>query len=122
MENTNQDIERLRRQFLSCRKLLTALGDETRQHLLLMMLGGRCGGSRVAELAGRTNLSRPAVSHHIQILKDAGVVKARREGTYIYYYLDPDEDELGRMAELFQTMRDMVKNAPDRRGDDEQEV
>ena len=39
---------------------------------------------------GGTGLSRPAVSHHLKLLKDAGVVKVRREGTRNYYYLDPD--------------------------------
>ena len=51
------------------------------------MLGGQCGGSRVVDIAEKTNLSRPAVSHHMQILKDAGIVKTRKEGTYVYYYL-----------------------------------
>ncbi|CAI3251434.1 zinc-binding dehydrogenase [Enterococcus cecorum] len=38
----------------------------------------------------KTHLSRPAVSHHIKILKDAGVVEMRKEGTKNYYYLETD--------------------------------
>lgn len=36
----------------------------------------------------KTHLSRPAVSHHLKILKEAEIVNLRREGTKNYYYLD----------------------------------
>lgn len=80
MENTPQDLAQLRREFQQCRKLFTAFGDETRQDLLCVLLACDCRGLRSAELAGRTHLSRPAVSHHLQVLREAGVVKARKEG------------------------------------------
>ncbi len=121
MENTVQDIERLKREFHSCQKLLTALGDETRQHLLLIMLGGQCGGSRVVDIAEQTHLSRTAVSHHIQILKDAGIIKSRKEGTLIYYYLNPRDSEIKRMIRLFQDVQRFMKNVPDRSGNEEEE-
>ena len=78
------------REFQECRTLFTALGDETRQYLVCILLNCGCGGIRVAQLAERTNLSRPAISHHIQILKRAGIVASRREGTQIYYSLAPE--------------------------------
>lgn len=71
MKNTREDILRLEKELRACQKILTAIGDETRQHLLCIMLQGECRGSRVIEFAEKTNLSRPAVSHHMQILKDA---------------------------------------------------
>lgn len=72
--------EELSNRFIQCQRTLTAVGDEVRQHLLLVMMHyGDCNGIRVGELAARTNLSRPAVSHHLRILKDAGIVKMRRE-------------------------------------------
>lgn len=117
MENTVQDIERLKREFHSCQKLLTALGDETRQHLLLIMLGGQCGGSRVVDIAEQTHLSRTAVSHHVQILKDAGIIKSRKEGTLIYYYLDPKDSEIKKMIRLFQDIERITERVPDRSGD-----
>lgn len=116
MENTLQDIEQLRNGFQACQKILTALGDENRQRLLCIMLGGDCGGSRVVDIAEKTNLSRPAVSHHMQILKDAGIVKVRKEGTYVYYYLDPDETEIEKMIALFSNIRRIMRNVPDRSG------
>lgn len=118
MENTLQDIEQLRNGFQACQKILTALGDENRQRLLCIMLGGDCGGSRVVDIAEKTNLSRPAVSHHMQILKDAGIVKVRKEGTYVYYYLDPDETEIEKMIALFSNIRRIMRNVPDRSGED----
>ena len=83
------------------------------------MLSGKCSGSRVVEIAEKTNLSRPAVSHHIQILKEAGIVKARKEGTLIYYYLAPESEDIGRIVTLFQDIQRIMVNVPDRSGEDE---
>ena len=75
------EIQQLAEEFTSCRKILLALGDENRQHLIIEMVGiGKCSGVRVGEITERTHLSRPAVSHHLQILKGAGLAKMRREG------------------------------------------
>lgn len=118
MENTLQDIEQLSLRFQSCQKLFTALGDENRQRLLCIMLGGECSGGRVVDIAEKTNLSRPAVSHHMQILKDAGIVKARKEGTLVYYYLAPEKKEIEKMIELFSDIQRIMQNVPDRSGED----
>ena len=106
----------LEEEFKNCRKLLNAIGDEVRQHLLCVMLESPCSGSRVIDIAKRTNLSRPAVSHHMQILKDAGLVKSRKEGTCIYYYLEPDDHEIKRLAALMQDILAIMKELPDRGG------
>lgn len=107
-------IQALQEEFLACRKLFTALGDETRQELLCALLAGPCQGSRGVELAEKIHLSRPAVSHHLQILKEAGIVRARREGTYIYYYLNPQDGEIQRVLRLFQSIQQAMASAPDR--------
>lgn len=117
MENTVGDIEKLREEFKSCGKFLTAIGDETRQYLLCIMLTSGCGGSRVVDIAKKTNFSRPAVSHHMQILKDAGIVKTRKEGTLIYYYLEPAESEIEKMLLLLNDIKRVSENLPDRSGD-----
>lgn len=70
--------------------VLQAIGDPTRLHIMLSMMQLPCqtqGGARVGDITQRTNLSRPAVSHHLKILKDAGVVGMREDGTKNYYYL-----------------------------------
>ena len=109
MENTIADIVRLEKEFRSCQRVLTAIGDETRMHILFIMLNRSCSGQRVVDIAAKTNLSRPAVSHHMQILKDAALVKARKEGAYIYYYLEPQPDQVEK--------RIIMINAPDRIGE-----
>lgn len=114
MENTPEEIQKLEQEFKASRKLLNALGDETRQHLICIMLEGECSGARVVEIAKKTNLSRPAVSHHMQILKEANIVKQRKEGTCIYYYLDPDKEEILRMIKLFQDIQTIMSKVPDR--------
>lgn len=69
------DIKTLATVFAACQKILLAFGDENRQHLILeMMQMGQCEGVRVGEITARTNLSRPPVSHHLRILKDAGIL------------------------------------------------
>ena len=86
MELNNIDIEMMKEQFKSCQNMLTAIGDETRQYLLLQVLGD-CRGRRVVDIADRMKLSRAAVSHHIRILRMKGLVRWRRSGKAIYYVL-----------------------------------
>ena len=109
----------LAEEFASCTKILTALGDETRQHLILeMMRHEDCSGVRVCEITEKTNLSRPAVSHHLQILKDAGIVKMRKEGTKNYYYFDPEMESFEKLVAALQLAMDISKTLPDRSGED----
>ena len=64
-----------------------ALGDETR--LAIIGLLGRAGRELcVCEIEGRFALSQPTISHHLKVLRDAGLVTASRRGTWVYYALD----------------------------------
>lgn len=110
-----QDIKKLAIEFKQCRKILLALGDENRQHLILeMMQTGECGGVRVGAITEKTNLSRPAVSHHLQILKDAGLIKMRREGTKNYYYFDADTEAMNQLLQMLTHAKHIMENLPDR--------
>ena len=60
-------IEQISNDFIRCRKLLIAIGDETRQTIITVLMGS-CSALRVGEITERTHLSRPAVSHHIRIM------------------------------------------------------
>lgn len=119
MQNTLEDVRRLEREFKACQKILIAIGDDTRQHLLCIMMQSKCSGSRVIDIAEQTNLSRPAVSHHMQILKEAGMVKSRKEATCIYYYLGPEASQINNLITLFCDIREFMKNVPDRSGSDD---
>lgn len=110
-----ETVAALARGFSTSTRMLTAIGDETRQHIMLeMMQIGRCSGVRVGEITERTNLSRPAVSHHLKILKEAGIVKVRKEGTKNYYYLDPETETLDQLIHTLQLARALSQALPDR--------
>lgn len=99
-------------------KMLIAIGDETRQHLILeMMKTGDCSGVRVGEITEKTNLSRPAVSHHLQIMKDAGIVKVRKEGTMNFYYFDPEMAALEKLISTLELAKEISQSLPDRSGE-----
>lgn len=104
-------------EFKACQKAFAAIGDETRQHIILSMLEGECNGMRVGEITKRSSLSRPAVSHHIKILMEAGIIGMRREGTRNYYFVDYSLTELNKIEKLFTHIRELVKEAPNRSGE-----
>ena len=109
------EIQQLAAELTSCRKILLALGDENRQHLIIEMVGiGKCSGVRVGEITERTHLSRPAVSHHLQILKGAGLVKMRREGTKNYYYFDADAKAMNGLLRMLMHAKRIMEDQPDR--------
>jgi len=112
------EVRKLADELESCQKILTALGDEVRQHLILQMMthGKDCNGMRVPEITELTHLSRPAVSHHLQILKDAGIVKMRREGTMNYYYFASD-NAIEKLIATLQHANEIIKALPDRSGE-----
>lgn len=112
-----EKVSLLANEFKACQKTLLALGDQNRQHLILeMMQMGECGGVRVGAITEKTNLSRPAVSHHLQILKDAGLIKMRREGTKNYYYFDADAKALDRLLQMLTHAKEIMEALPDRSG------
>jgi DNA-binding transcriptional ArsR family regulator len=64
-----------------------ALGDPTRRAIFERLA---MGPSSVGELAGELPVSRPAVSQHLRVLKDAGLVFDKADGSRRLYQLDPD--------------------------------
>jgi DNA-binding transcriptional ArsR family regulator len=66
-----------------------ALGDPTRRRLLeLLSAGEQPVGALVEALQTRSSISQPAVSQHLKVLRDAGLVAVRAEGTRRFYSLD----------------------------------
>lgn len=93
-------IEEITSKFKECRKAISATGDETRQLILITLLESDFNGIRVGEITEKTHLSRPAVSHHLKILKEAEIVNVRREGTKNYYYFDSKKSQWKSLTEL----------------------
>lgn len=112
-----EEIQTLSDEIKGTREILTALGDEMRQHLILtMMQEGNCSGMRVNDIAAKTRLSRPTVSRHLRILKNAGIVKMRREGTRNYYYFDADMEAMDRLTGMLNHAKTIMQALPDRSG------
>jgi DNA-binding transcriptional ArsR family regulator len=65
---------------------LSALADPTRRHVFEEL---RRGPRTVGKIAARMPVSRPAVSQHLGVLKKAGLVADRADGTRRVYYIDP---------------------------------
>lgn len=109
----------LQRHFHDCLPLFIALGDEVRLSILEVLaekalanpLPSGCvefeqNALNVNEITQKTSLSRPAISYHLKILKDAGMIGMRQEGTSNYYYLNMRESnrklmDLGYRLEEF---------------------
>ena len=66
--------------------MLDALGDPTRRAVLQLLRGAE---RPVGELAAQLPVSRPAVSQHLRVLREAGLVAERRDGTRRLYRVDP---------------------------------
>jgi DNA-binding transcriptional ArsR family regulator len=67
-------------------KVYTALGDEHRQRILLTFSPGE--RLNVGQIVEVSTLSRSAVSHHLKILRDAGVLQSRKEGKEVYFWIN----------------------------------
>ena len=70
----------------SADRVLSALHDATRRAVLERL---RDGPRPVGEIARGLPVTRPAVSQHLKVLRDAGLVADRSEGTRRIYYIDP---------------------------------
>jgi DNA-binding transcriptional ArsR family regulator len=66
---------------------LASLADPTRRRIFERL---RAGPAAVGTIANGLPVSRPAVSQHLKVLKEAGLVNDRPEGTRRVYYIDPD--------------------------------
>jgi ArsR family transcriptional regulator, arsenate/arsenite/antimonite-responsive transcriptional repressor len=75
-----------------------ALGDPVRLRLV-SLIGARQGGEVcVCDLTSAFDLSQPTISHHLKVLREAGLIDSQRRGTWVYYRLVPAA--LERMAGL----------------------
>jgi ArsR family transcriptional regulator len=75
-------------------EIAKALGDPIRLQLV-DVLRGHAGKVCVCELVPLFDLSQPTVSHHLKVLRDAGLVSSERKGLWAYYYVLPEAlDEL----------------------------
>jgi ArsR family transcriptional regulator len=81
-------------------EVFKALADPTRREILRLLRGGEM---TAGELAARFDMSKPSVSHHFNVLKQAELIGSRRDGQQIYYFLNTTvmEDVLSIVWDLF---------------------
>ena len=81
------DVERAQAEQMAA--LAKALADPVRLQLV-DVLRKHAGKVCVCELVPLFDLSQPTVSHHLKVLRDAGLVDSERRGLWAYYYVIPD--------------------------------
>jgi len=95
---------------------ITALADPTRRSIFERL---RRGPRAVGELAAGLPVSRPAVSQHLRVLKEAGLVSERRDGTRRLYRIEPEG--LEELREYFERFWDEALEAFKEAAEREQE-
>lgn len=70
-------------------KVFKALGDPVRLRLLSMIASRDGGEICVCELTPAFELSQPTISHHLKLLRQAGLVDCERRGTWVFYWVVP---------------------------------
>ena len=82
-------------------RVFKLLADETRFRILLHLF--RCGELNVTELCRRLNQSQPAVSHHLALLRVAGLIEVRRSGKHNFYSVQK-QAFVSLLGSLFQSL------------------
>lgn len=82
--------------------MFKALGDPVRLRLLSLIAGGAevC----VCDLTGQFDVGAPTISHHLRVLREAGLVTSERRGTWVYYAVRREAlDRLGQLLSVVST-------------------
>ncbi|MBL0386624.1 winged helix-turn-helix transcriptional regulator [Tumebacillus sp. ITR2] len=101
MKNTPDDNDFAVSTFRNCIPIFSALGDAKRQDIILLLAEHE--PLNVNQIAEHIELSRPAISHHLKILRDVGLVSVDRKGTENNYSLELG-DALVTIKQLVETV------------------
>jgi ArsR family transcriptional regulator len=71
-------------------RLFKAMGDPVRLRLLSLISSHEGGEACVCDLSGVFDLTGPTISHHLKVLREAGLISGQRRGTWIYYQVHPE--------------------------------
>jgi ArsR family transcriptional regulator, arsenate/arsenite/antimonite-responsive transcriptional repressor len=78
-------IKKVAATFADCKPLFFAMGEQVRQDIIMLL--AQTDELNVSQVADKIALSRPAISHHLKVLRQAGLIGLRREGTENFYRL-----------------------------------
>lgn len=70
--------------------MFKAMGDPVRLRLLSLIASHPGGEACVCDLTGVFDLSGPTISHHLKVLREAGLISGERRGTWVYYRVRPE--------------------------------
>ena len=101
------EIKKTLTTFNACVPFFIAMSDEYRQQLIMDIAEAGKEGINVSNLSAKSKLSRPAISHHLKVLKDSGLIKPRKEGTQIFYQLNL-MDNFKTVSELINMMENIL--------------
>jgi ArsR family transcriptional regulator len=79
-------------------RMFKALGDPARLRLVSLIASQEGGEACVCELSEGFDLTGPTISHHLKVLREAGLISGARRGTWVYYRVEPDA--LHRLSEV----------------------
>ena len=79
-------------------QVFKALGDPVRLRLVSLIGAHQGGEACVCDLTSAFDLTQPTISHHLKVLREAGIIGSERRGTWVYYWLVPAA--LERMSSL----------------------
>jgi ArsR family transcriptional regulator len=71
-------------------RVFKAMGDPVRLRLLSLIASHEGGEACVCDLSDVFELTGPTISHHLKVLREAGLITGDRRGTWIYYRVQPD--------------------------------
>jgi ArsR family transcriptional regulator len=70
--------------------MFKVVGDPVRLRLLSLIASHTDGEACVCDLTDAFDLTSPTISHHLKVLREAGLITGERRGTWIYYRIQPD--------------------------------
>ena len=101
------EIKRTLKIFNSCVPFFIAMSDEYRQQLIMDIAEAGKEGINVSNLSAKSKLSRPAISHHLKVLKESGLIRPKKAGTQIFYELCLSE-KLKNVSTLIKSMEKIL--------------
>jgi len=78
--------------------LFKAIADPVRLRLVSLIASHEGGEACVCELTAEFDLTGPTISHHLKVLREAGLIGSQRRGTWVFYWINPGL--LARLSDL----------------------
>ncbi|WP_019154231.1 ArsR/SmtB family transcription factor [Robertmurraya massiliosenegalensis] len=95
-------------------EIFKALADPVRQDILLMfMVSKRLNVSQIVE---QSPMSRPTISHHLKIMKMAGILDSKKEATEVYYWLTANHSTVKQLKKIVSSLEE-IENHQDKEND-----